>query len=252
MQQISKIFNIIITFLKKNILFIIPLILIIIIILLYIFFIKEPTPKDNISLEDGLKPITIILDVNNKDLEANLTIINSLILSNAINSDEDSKEVILNNIKNLDIKDLKMPPMPESKIKVSNFYNKKSIENYLEKVYNLYEEYPVDIDYQKLLIQASEDNFTEIDTLIKNNDDLYYKLFELKVPKEVILIHKQYIKMVQIDNSLLLSIKKLKQDPYMVEFNQTMRGDISSLFNKIMKQELYKLSEKYEFSYDFN
>ena len=235
-----------------------PLILISI-ILLFLFITnfesKSYKKERKEAIENGFKPVEIISVIDGKRQPINLSNTYNLLLINVL-ADKDNNlsesELTSNLLSLIDIRDIKIPPIPEEYFKFETITSKKSIEKYLTNVYNLYEEYPNDFDYAELLSDIEKNDFNKINLLLENNKNIYYKLLDMKTPKITKSLHKSYILSLQLNNSLLLSMINYEKDPMMMSFNNDLKNNLSPVISDTIRLNLDILDKKYKINYRYN
>lgn len=243
---------------KKLIYIYIPLTFILVFLIYFVFinYESESYKKERFeAIDNGFKPIEIISVIDGKRQPINLSNTYNLLILNILSDKENTlseSELTSDLLSLIDIRDVKMPIIPEEYFKFEIISSKKSIEKYLTKVYNLYEEYPNDFDYKELVSYAENNDFTKVNQLLENNKNIYLKLVNMKIPKETKSLHKNYILSLQLNNSLLLSILKLEEDPMMVSFNNDMKSNLSPVISDTIRLNLDIIDKKYEINYRYN
>ena len=103
-----------------------------------------------------------------------------------------------------------------SKINVINS-SEESISNYLNDLNNIYEKYSTKIDFKSLLNKTSDYRII-LEYTNQINNDFYQEFLNLKVPNNLLDLHKSLLKILTYQKELLRNGEKINNDPLYVYY----------------------------------
>ncbi len=219
-------------------------------IILYIIFRPQESEELN-PIDQGLLPIRIIQIREGKEQDINFTELSAALIANALISEKQFDKQVQEDIQNLGIDRIDLPPMPTDQIKtIENPSNpQEAIEKYLKDVYTVFKDNTIQLDVNQLTEEALEGKTQNIQSLLKTNTSLYRTLFTIEVPSEALTLHKSYIRIAQIQNSFLLGLLNATEDPMRLDINSKITLSLLQQIDVPMKEELQKLRQKYNLIY---
>lgn len=219
-------------------------------IILYIIFRPQESKELN-PIDQGLLPIRIIQLREGKEQDINFTELSAALIANALISEKQFDKQVQEDIQNLGIDRIDLPPMPTDQIKlIENPSNpQEAIEKYLKDVYTIFKDNTIQLDVNQLTEEALEGKTQNIQSLLKTNTSLYRALFTIEVPSEALKLHKSYIRIAQIQNSFLLGLLNATEDPMRLDINSKITLSLLQQIDVPMKEELQKLRQKYNLIY---
>lgn len=236
-------------FTKKNII-ICSIILILGLGIIYI--ILKPFSKSKLTpIDEGLAPIRIIQIKDGKEQEVNFTKSGANIVAGALFSANPFDEQVKQDVQNLGIDRIDLPPLPENQIKViNNSENSQvAIEKYLKEVYTIFKDNTIQPNINQLSEEALDGKTQNIQSLLRINTDLYRSLFEIEVPQDALKLHKGYIRITQIQNSFLLGLLNASSDPLGLDINSKITITLLQKIDVPIKNELQSIRKKYNIIY---
>lgn len=239
---------------KRNLIYFLITIISISIIGLFIYLIfrtNNSSPTNLSTIEKGLQPIKIMQNKNGKEQEVNFTQIGAEILASSLASDKPFVEEIKNNTQNIGINRIELPILPEENINVLNVdkLRENSIDNYFTSIYNIFRDNSIQPNINKLSEDALNGKTQDIKSLIEKNKNLYFSLFVIEVPPDVLSLHKSYIRIAQVQNSFLLGLLEASSDPLKLDVNNKLTISLLKRLDITIKQELDTIRQKYNLIY---
>lgn len=236
-------------FTKKNII-ISSIILVLGLGITYIILKPESKPKLT-PIDEGLAPIRIIQIKDGKEQEINFTESGADIIASALISANPFNEQVKQDVQNLGIDRIDLPPLPEDQIKViPNPENPQAaIEKYLKEVYTIFKDNTIQPNISQLSEEALDGKTQNIQSLLRTNADLYRSLFEIEVPQDALKLHKGYIRIAQIQNSFLLGLLNASSDPLRLDINSKITVTLLQKIDVPIKDELQSIRKKYNIIY---
>jgi hypothetical protein len=236
-------------FTKKNII-ISSIILVLGLGITYIILKPESKPKLT-PIDEGLVPIRIIQIKDGKEQEINFTESGADIIASALISANPFDEQVKQDVQNLGIDRIDLPPLPEDQIKViPNPDNPQAaLEKYLKEVYTIFKDNTIQPNINQLSEEALDGKTQNIQSLLRTNTDLYRSLFEIEVPQDALKLHKGYIRIAQIHNSFLLGLLNVSSDPLRLDISNKITLSLLGNVDTLIKQELNILRQKYNLIY---
>jgi hypothetical protein len=236
-------------FTKKNII-ISSIVLILGVGIAYIVLKPDTTPKLT-PIDEGLNPIRIIQIKDGKEQEINFTESGADIIASALISANPFDEQVKQDVQNLGIDRIDLPPLPEDQIKViPNPENPQAaIEKYLKEVYTIFKDNTIQPNINQLSEEALDGKTQNIQSLLRTNADLYRSLFTIEVPQDALKLHKGYIRIAQIQNSFLLGLLNASSDPLRLDINSKITVTLLQKIDIPIKEELQSIRKKYNIIY---
>lgn len=219
-------------------------------VILYMIFRPQKSEEIN-PIDQGLLPIRIIQLREGREQDINFTELSAALIANALISERPFDEQVQEDIKNLGIDRIDLPPMPTEQIKkIENPSNpQEAIEKYLKDVYTVFRDNAIQLDVNQLTEEALDEKTQNIQSLLTTNTQLYRNLFEIEVPTDAITLHKNYIRIAQIQNSFLLGLLNATTDPMRLDINGKITVSLLQKIDVSMKQELQTIRQKYNLIY---
>lgn len=216
------------------------------------YIILRPDSKSKLTpIDEGLAPIRIIQIKDGKEQEINFTESGADILASALISANPFEEQVQQDIQNLGIDRIDLPPLPEDQIKVipSPENPQAAIEKYLKEVYTIFKDNTIQPNINQLSEEALDGKTQNIQSLLSINADLYRSLFTIEVPQDALKLHKGYIRIAQIQNSFLLGLLNASSDPLGLDINSNITVTLLRKIDVPIKEELQSIRKKYNIIY---
>ncbi len=203
------------------------------------------------ALAQGLDEITILHQTETgqtKKLNITQTVLD--ILSTSLSKKGRLDSTAKRQINNLSIQDIQFPPMPEKQLKTYETSKSAEIAEYFQTVYNVLNTKHADVTVKNITRKALErrDKNEPIKGLIEINKAMYYDLMDVRVPQPTLKVHKNYIRIIQVQHHFLQSLANQEKDP----LNTQTSYLITLRFLEDLRPELNTEIKTLEKEYDLN
>ncbi len=239
----------------KSSLFILPIGLLIVFFTLLSISLQINASEEDLysqSITDGLQEIKVSFQIerNGSPEILSLSNLSSAIILAAAERAEESEDLLPVTLQQvlseLSIREIVLPPLPENSIIIVDKYDSNDVAIYLEKIYTIFSENRVDLDFAVGFEETQKGNPILIEEQLEKNKTLYQKLLEIEVPSEAYSLHRMYIRITQVQHHFLNSILRSIEDPVRIMIDMYLVQTILEEVDDPLRNEIKRLAHEYD------